>query len=401
MFLLIRSSFKIAVASIAVNKVRSALTMLGIIIGVSAVIVLVSVGSGLRATINKQFQGLGSNMIMVLPGKVDIAGGGFSSFMGVFASKLTDEDVRVIRSFDEVYAVSSGMATFLPIVYKGTSRVSEVSGTDQNFLKLYDWPVARGRFFNNSEVQSGIKVIVLGRTVEEKLFKNEDSLGKVVMVGTDRYKVIGIMSEKGGVMGTDSMDTHVFVPFSAAKRLTGKSNPQFIYFKVKDDKRIKEAVDLITAALLKRHNKDDFSVVNATDLIKSVEAILATVTMALGGIAAISLLVGGIGIMNIMLVTVTERTKEIGLRKALGARPRDILWQFLIEALVLSGVGGGIGVALGYLGSLGLGKILATEVTVWSVLLSFSVSAAVGIIFGIVPAYKASRLDPITALRYE
>lgn len=401
MFLLIRSSFKIALASIAVNKVRSALTMLGIIIGVSAVIVLVSVGSGLRATINKQFQGLGSNMIMVLPGKVDIAGGGFSSFMGVFNSKLTDEDVRVVRSFDEVYAVSSGLATFLPVVYKGESRVSEVAGTDQNFLKLYDWPVARGRFFNNSEVQSGIKVIVLGRAVEEKLFKNEDSLGKVVMVGTDRYKVIGIMSEKGGVMGTDSMDTHVFVPFSAAKRLTGKSNPQYIYFKVKDDKKINETVTAITAALLKRHNKDDFSVVNATDLIKSVESILGAVTVALGGIAAISLLVGGIGIMNIMLVTVTERTKEIGLRKALGARPRDILWQFLIEALVLSGVGGGIGVALGYLGSLGLGKILATEVTVWSVLLSFSVSAAVGIIFGIVPAYKASRLDPITALRYE
>lgn len=401
MFSLVRSSFDIALHSLLLNKVRSFLTVLGIVIGVAAVIILVSVGSGLRSTINKQFQGLGSNMIMIMPGKFDLSGGGIASLMAIFASKLTDDDVRTVKTFDQVYAVSSGVAVFLPVAYKGKSVVAEVAGTDPNFLKLYEWPVGKGRFFTDAEVLSGVKVIVLGKTIEDKIFKNEESLGKAVIVGTDRFRVIGVMSEKGAVMGQDSMDAHTFIPVSVAKRLSGKSNPQYIYFKVKDQQKIDETVTDIKAALLKRHDKNDFSVVNATDLLKSVESILAALTMALGGIAAISLLVGGIGIMNIMLVTVAERTKEIGLRKAVGARPGDILAQFLTEAVVLSGVGGVLGIILGYGGSFLLGKVLATEVTPWSVLLSFSVSAVIGIVFGIVPAYKAAKLDPITALRYE
>lgn len=401
LFNLFRSSLSIALASLLVNKIRTFLTILGIVIGVAAVIILVSVGSGLKTMVDKQFQGLGSNMIMIMPGKFDMAGGGLRSFMASFNSKLTENDVRIVKSFDEVTYTSAGVATFLPIVYKGHSKIAEVSGTEESFVKLYDWPVARGRFFSYSETQSGVKVVVLGRAIEKDIFGIEDSLGKSVLIGTERFKVIGIMTEKGGIMGQDSMDSHAFVPVSAAKRLTGKNNPQMIYFKVKDQEKLDQTVSLIKRALQKRHDEDDFSVVNATDLIKSVESIIASITLALGGIAAISLIVGGIGIMNIMLVTVAERTKEIGLRKAIGARPRDILLQFLFEAVVLSGVGGIAGIILGYGGSFILGRFLTTDVTLWSVALSFTVSAVVGIVFGIVPAYKASKLDPIVALRYE
>lgn len=212
--------------------------------------------------------------------------------------------------------------------------------------------------------------------------------------------MVGVLAKKGG-FGQFDWDNTVYMPLAAAKRFFGRERLDFLYFKADEDAPAPEMVRRAEAALRRRYEHDEFSVLEQGDLFKAADSIIGAITVALGGIAAISLLVGGIGIMNIMLVTVTERTKEIGLRRAVGARPRDILAQFLTEAVVLSSLGGVLGIILGYGGSLLLGRVLATEMTLWSVLLSFSVSAAVGVVFGSIPAYKASQLDPLTALRYE
>lgn len=400
MLSLLRSSFHIAVDSLWVSKVRSLLTILGIVIGVSAVIILVSMGNGLRAMINTQFMNLGANLIMILPGKIDLSGGGgFQQFAAMASSKLTTDDAKVVKMVPNVSEAVPFAAGYLPVKNGGKSVVVEVLGSDENFTKVMNWPVNEGRNFSISEVNAGKKVAVLGVTTAKNLFSGS-AVGQSVLIGSERFKVVGLLSEKGG-SGQMDFDKRVFIPLSSAKILFGKLDVQVIYFQVADRSQIDATVAQVKSALLRRHDEDEFSVLQSGDLLKSVDSILNAVTLALAGIAAISLMVGGIGIMNIMLVSVTERTREIGLRKAVGASFTDILWQFLIEATVVSSIGGISGIFLGFLGAFAIGRFISTEVTLWSVLLAFSFSAMVGIIFGILPALTAAKLDPIEALRYE
>lgn len=397
---LFRSSFKIALDSLWVSKVRSFLTILGIVIGVSAVIILVSMGNGLRAMINTQFMNLGANLVMILPGKIDLSGsGGFQQFAAMGRSKLTTDDAKLAKTVPNVAEAVPFAAGYLPVKNGGKSVVVEVLGTDENFTKVMNWPVNEGRNFSISEINAGKKVAVLGVTTAKNLFSGS-AVGQSVLIGSERFKVVGLLSEKGG-SGQMDFDKRVFIPLSSAKILFGKLDVQVIYFQVADRSQIDATVAQVKSALLRRHDEDEFSVLQSGDLLKSVDSILNAVTLALAGIAAISLMVGGIGIMNIMLVTVAERTREIGLRKAVGASFNDILWQFLIEATVVSSIGGLAGIMLGFLGAFVAGRFISTEVTFWSVALAFSFSAMVGIIFGILPALKAARLDPIEALRYE
>ncbi|MCL5003979.1 MAG: ABC transporter permease [Patescibacteria group bacterium] len=396
---LIRSSFKIALDSLWVSKIRSLLTILGIVIGVFAVIILVSMGNGLRSMINQQFMNLGANLIMVLPGKIDLKSGNFQQFAAMANSKLTVGDAQAIRAVPNVAEAVPFSAGYLPVSNLGQSVVVEVLGSDENYVRVLSWSLEYGRNFTAAEVNAGKKVAVLGSETAKDLF-NGDPTGRTVVIGSERYKVVGELAPKGGG-GQLNLDKRVFIPISAAKVLFGSLNVQVIYFQVADRSILPTTIAEVKNVLLRRHKEDEFSVLQSGDLLKSVDAILGAVTLALAGIAAISLMVGGIGIMNIMLVSVSERTREIGLRKAVGASFNDILWQFLIEAVVVSSAGGLLGVLLGFLGAFILGKFIATEVTLWSVFLAFSFSALTGIVFGILPALKAARLDPIEALRYE
>ena len=339
---------------------------------------------------------------MVIPSR--ISGGSFGSSFGSIGAltnqgKFDEVDLQAIRSLPGVAATVPDLDEFVRVRYQGKETITQVGGTNEDLLKIFNWSVAEGRFFTKSELEGGRKVVLIGTKVKKELF-NGSPLGRDLLVSQDRYRVIGSLSARGG-FGQMDWDNTVYMPLKAAERFFGRERIDFIYFKVTDMALVGRSIEAAEALLRRRHDEDDFSILEQKDLFQAANSILSALTIALGGIASISLLVGGIGIMNIMLVSVTERTREIGLRKALGARKADILWQFLLEAILLSGVGGIIGISLGLAGSLLLSRFLVTTVTAWSVLLSFSVSALIGIVFGILPAYKAAKLDPIEALRYE
>lgn len=402
MFVLLSSSFKIALSSLKVNKARSALTVLGIVIGIASVITLVSVGNGLKELVGEQFASVGTNLLLIVPSR--IAPGSFGSSFGSVGAltnqgKFVEEDLKAIRSLPEVESAVPDLDEFVRVSYQGKEVMTQVGGTNEDLLRIFSWSVSEGRFFTKGELESGRKVVLIGAKVKKELFDGS-SLGRDLLVGQGRYRVIGALSARGG-FGQMDWDNTVYMPLKTAERFFGRQRIDYIYFKVKDMTLVSGTIKNAEAILRRRHDENDFSILEQKDLFQAANSILSALTVALGGIASISLLVGGIGIMNIMLVSVTERTAEIGLRKALGARRSDILWQFLLEAVLLSGVGGIIGISLGLAGSLLLSRFLVTTVTAWSVLLSFSVSALVGIVFGILPAYKAAKLDPIEALRYE
>lgn len=398
MISLLSSSFKIAIASLLVSKIRSLLTVLGIIVGTAAVIILVSVGSGLKELVAGQFASLGANLLMVVPGR--LSGGTFGN-LAAFTNdgRFRDEDLAGIRHLPGVSLAAADLDEFKPVRFRGKSTTALLGGANEDYLSLFNWGVARGRFFSKAELSGQRKVVVIGEKIRKELF-NLDPLGEDLLVGRDRYQIVGALSPKGG-FGQFDWDTAVFMPLSMAQRYFGRDTLDMLYFKVKEGYSRLSVSAQVESLLKRRLSEDDFSIVEQGDLFRAADSILSAVTLALGGIAAISLLVGGIGIMNIMLVAVAERTREIGLRKAVGASFNDILWQFLIEAAVVSALGGVLGIILGVGGSLVLGKFLTTSVTLWSILLSFSVSGLVGIIFGLLPAYKAAKLDPVEALRYE
>lgn len=402
----LKQLIKIAIRSLNVNKSRSFLTALGVIIGVASVILLVSVGSGLKDFITGQMQDMGSNLIMIVPGDIDIeagaeggaAGGAFSS---ITASKLELSDVeeieRNLSQIEDAAAVvmAPGLAS-----YKSEAFNGQIIGTTQNYVNIRSSEFETGGFFTESEVNSGRKVAVLGHTIAHELFGDQNPLGEKIKVGDYRYLVMGVMEEQGG-QGSLTSDDKIFVPITTAQRQFGIDNISLIFAEVGSSNEVASVVPLIEEVLLKRHEEEDFTVIDQKEILSTVSAILDTLTVALGGIAAISLLVGGIGIMNIMLVSVTERTREIGLRKALGATPEIILTQFLIEAVFLSVGGGIIGILVGSGGAVLLNNLIPMTVTAWSIILAFVVSAGVGIVFGITPARRASLLSPIEALRYE
>lgn len=395
-------TLRLSLKSIRRNKVRSALTMLGIIIGVAAVILLVSVGQGLQQYITGQFEQLGANTINVLPGKVSIDEGFSGSAPNFAGSKLTiemAEDINRLGGPIEFAAAESEIPA--SVKYKGESKYSQIAGITPNYAKLLNLQIAEGRGITNADVESERKVVVIGHSIKEDLFGQSTALGKEVSISDEKYEVIGIIADLGSSSIGVDIDNFVAVPITALQRLSGQNGVYVIGIKARSKEEIQDAIDLADRYLSTKLKEDDYSVIDQSNLLGTITQILGVLTLALGGIAAISLVVGGVGIMNIMLVSVTERTREIGLRKAVGATPSNILTQFLIEATVLSVVGGAIGIAIGWGGSLIINQFFPTAVTPWSVGLAFGVSAAVGIVFGVAPAIRASRLDPITALRYE
>ena len=404
----IRQLVRVSLKALQTNKSRSLLTALGVIIGVASVILLISVGSGLKTFITSEMQDMGSNLIMVVPGDIDLdkigpgAGGGAASsaFSSISSSKVELDDLEEIEKIPQIEDSAAMIMASSPVRYKGESKITQVIGTTENYVNIRKSEFEKGGFFTKSEVNSGRKVAVLGYKIAEDLFGEENPLGEKVKLGEYRYQIMGVLEEKGG-QGSMSPDDKVFVPITTAQRQFDQDNISLIFAQVRSGDEVSPTVPLIEEVLKRRLKEEDFTVLDQKEILSTVSSILDTLTIALGGIAAISLLVGGIGIMNIMLVSVTERTREIGLRKALGATPEVILTQFLIEAVFLS-VGGGIaGIIFGGGGALILSKFMPTTVTLWSVMLAFIVSATVGIVFGITPARRASRLSPIEALRYE
>ncbi len=397
--------FFVAIKAILINKVRSFLTMLGIIIGVSSVVLLTAIGNGLSLYVTRQFNELGANTVLIFPGDIFGEGGGFSSENQVSAlagSKLKLADVLTLRKMrDDIsevapFNIQGDKATFL----KTTKNVT-VMGTSANYDTAFNTKVERGRFFSDLEEKDGSQVAVIGSEVATKVFGTVDPIGKKIKLGSQTYTVVGLAEKKGSGFGGPSFDTYIYIPLRAYFKKYDTDTIIRIVVKTKTTERVDEHIKNIEKELQKRLEKDEFSVVNQSEILSTINQILGVLTAALGGIASISLLVGGIGIMNIMLVSVTERTREIGLRKAIGATPNLILLQFLIEAAVLSVIGGAIGLGLAFVGTLAIQQFVPATVTLDAVLLAFGVSSAVGLIFGAAPARRAALLSPIEALRYE
>lgn len=393
-------TFSLATKSIWRNKARSGLTMLGMIIGVSAVILLISVGQGLQNYITEQFESIGSNQIFVLPGAgFEGFGQGPPNFAG---SKLTLEHVEDIsRLGGAIKTAAADNEIPTAVKYKGDSIISTVAGISTEFLAMTNIEVGEGRGITQSDVDQSRNVAVVGQSVVEELFGSSNPVGQKLTIGDQSLKIIGELEEVGGQSIGVDFDNFVIIPITTSQRVFGIDAVNTIIVQAVNKDEITEAIEQVERYLLGQIDEDDFSVVDQESLLATINQILGVLTAALGGIAAISLVVGGVGIMNIMLVSVTERTREIGLRKAIGAKPSDILSQFVIEAVVLSITGGAIGISIGWLGSLVLNQYFPTSVTLWAVILAFGVSAGIGIVFGVAPAIRASRLNPIEALRYE
>jgi putative ABC transport system permease protein len=406
----IPSTLKISLRALRINKMRSALTMLGIIIGVGAVIAMLAVGTGASEKITQQISSIGSNLIIILPGST--TSGGLRMGMGSQPT-LTRDDAEAIQkecpAVQEAAPVLNGAAQ---IVYGNQNWSTGVYGTTPNMLIIRDWPLASGRTFTEQDIRNATKVALLGQTVVENLFGNIDPVGQMIRIKKVPFVVIGVLDRKGqSPQGQDQDDT-IYIPVTTAqKKIFGTSFPgmvRTIMVKAKSTEDLAPAERQINELLRQRHHlsprqDNDFTVRNLTQIMQVAEQSTKVMTLLLGAIASVSLLVGGIGIMNIMLVSVTERTREIGIRMAVGAKTWDIRLQFIIEALTLSLIGGLAGIIAGITGSKLISSLAgwSTIVSVLSIMLAFGFSGLVGIFFGFYPAYKASLLNPIDALRYE
>ena len=406
-------SIKIALKALLLNKSRTFLTMLGIIIGITAVIVVFSAGHGAQELIINQVEGIGSNLVFVIPGN-----SGNTKFsppaaaQGVVITSLGDQDLKNLRNKElapDVKYVSPEVRGQFTVAFGNQSEQDAVAGEDENYNIVRNLPLSQGDWFTKNDVDGMSQVAVLGSKVKTDLFGAQNPIGQLIKIHEVNFRVVGVTAPKGvGAFGVDQ-DSQVVVPVSVAQKLLlGINYYSNFQMEIPTAAQIPQAQLEITSILRQDHHitdptKDDFTVRNSADALSLLGNITSILTIFLAAIAGISLLVGGIGIMNIMLVSVTERTREIGLRKAIGAKRKDILLQFLIEAVTLTVLGGLIGVILGYLGSLGIAAIGNwTPVVTWqSIAIAVGVSAGFGLVFGIYPANKASKLSPIEALRYE
>ena len=396
--------------SLRANKMRSALTALGIIIGVAAVVAMFAIGTGASQSVQDQITSMGSNLLVVRSGSVTTGGArmGFGS-----SPSLTFADAdAIVKECPAVGKAAPTASGGVQIVYGNSNWSTRAEGTTPPMLDIRNWTIASGRSFNTSEVRSAAKVCVLGQTIVDNLFGTEDPIGKVVRVKKIPMVVVGVLGKKGtNAMGQDQDDTLIIPVTTAQKRVFGsrfQGKVSSILVQAADSKSIQAAISQIEALLTERHRirnpeEKDFTVMNLAELMEAAAESTRTLSFLLAAVASISLLVGGIGIMNIMLVSVTERTREIGIRMAVGARKSDILLQFLTEAIILSLLGGLTGIALGALISVLISKFAgwATVISTFSIALAFGFSALVGIFFGYYPASKAAGMDPIEALRYE
>ena len=412
----ILSTFRIALLALRTNALRSALTMLGIIIGVAAVIAMIAVGKGAQSRVEEQVRSLGANVMVVFPSSQN-SGGVRSGSGGV--QTLTEDDARAVAlEVPEVMFAAPTHRASGQVVYGNQNWFAAVFGVNNDFFEVREWPLVAGRTFEQGEIASSGKVIILGQTVARQLFGEdtpfEDMIDRVVRLRKVPLTVIGVAERKGQSAVGQDQDDAVFVPLSTARtRLFGVVQGKLrrinsIWIKVSPGQDMKAAEDGTRTLLRQRHRlaagqEDDFTLRNLTEIMQAQEAASRAMTALLAAIASVSLLVGGIGIMNIMLVSVTERTREIGLRMAVGARGGDILSQFLVEAVTLSCIGSAIGVALGVFAAEMVGKSASWRIEIQppAILLAFGSAALIGIFFGFYPARKASQLEPIEALRYE
>jgi len=405
-------SVRIAGRALRVNKLRSALTMLGIIIGVAAVIAMVGVGAGAQARVAEQIQSLGSNLIIVLSGSVTSSGIRLGT-----GSQLTiseDDAAAIAREVPLVQAAAPAVRGTAQVVYGNLNWATVIQGVTPEYFEARDWPVTDGRAINPEDVDGATKIALVGQTTALNLFGESEPLGQIIRIKKVPFTVVGVLARKGQNSWGQDQDDVIMIPISTAKKKVlgvSQANPRAvgsISIKVRADEDMAEAEEQIRALLRQRHRlqpfqDDDFWLRNLSEVLQTQEESSRVMTYLLAAIASVSLLVGGIGIMNIMLVSVTERTREIGLRMAVGARRRHILLQFLIEAITLSLIGGVIGITLGLGGSRAISYFAEwrTLVNPESIVIAFGFAAGIGIFFGFYPARKASRLDPIEALRYE
>jgi putative ABC transport system permease protein len=401
-----------ALSAIGANALRSALTMLGIIIGVAAVIAMVAIGSGARERVDSQIKSLGANLAIIQAGNV--TQGGVRLGAGA-SSTLTDEDARAVAAeVEDVVASASVITTRAQAVYAGTNWSTTITATDLDFFAAREWGLAEGRLFEPEELRRGEIVAIIGQTVAKNLFGDSDPLGQMFRIRNVPFKVIGVMAGKGqSALGQDQDDV-IFVPLDTGRRrIVGRNyardrSVQTIMVKFASEAAINPGIEQTRALLRQRHRlledqEDDFIVRNLTEIANTATAAASTLSWLLAAVAGVSLLVGGIGIMNIMLVSVTERTREIGLRLAVGARQRDVLSQFLIEATTLATIGGAVGIALGIGAATAIARFAGWPFVIspQTILIAVGVSGLIGVFFGFYPARQAARLDPIEALRRE
>ncbi|MEV4658055.1 ABC transporter permease [Micromonospora sp. NPDC049301] len=392
----VAEAWRVALDALRANRLRSALTMLGVIIGVASVVLLVAIGTGTKQKVEQQVEGLGSNLLLVVPGKIEV---GTAPVVSPLTLKDVDAVTRVVGDPDRVAVTIASGATARA---GARSDFTTVQGVLETTPAVFTRSLARGRYLTGTDVDTSRRVAVLGDSVARALFPDRDPLGQQVTLAGVRFRVIGVFAPLGQSLGVDR-DDEVHVPVTAAQRLWGTQRVDGIAVKAPDRERIDDLGERIVAELNRRHPDTEFSAVTQQQILGVLGDILGVLTGVLAAIAGISLLVGGVGVSNIMLVSVRERTREIGLRKAVGARPRDIGVQFLLEAVLLTTIGGLTGMALGVGTALLVDALspIPAAITWWSLALAFGVSAAVGIVFGVVPAQRAGRLDPVVALRAE
>jgi len=405
--MLITDLFQETFTALLSNKVRSGLTILGIVIGIGSVIALVSIGQGASGQIQSSIQGLGSNLLTIVPGFIQPGRGIVSSGRGA-AQTLKNEDVEILKQIEGVAYISPELSRrFQIIAPNGNNTNSTVIGVNPQYQQVRNVSPQQGSFITENQLRSMARVAVLGPTVAKDLFADEDPVGKTIRINKINFKVIGVLQAKGS-SGFFNPDDTVFVPLSTMQKiLAGVDFLSTIAISVEKKEIMLRVQEEVTLALAAKHRVDpqspDFSIVSQADILGALTQVTNTFTIFLAAIAGISLIVGGIGIMNMMLTTVTERTREIGLRKAIGAKNKDIAIQFLAEAVMLTFVGGVVGITLGWIISILVANVagIVTKVSLEAILLAFGVSGAIGIIFGYYPARRAASLNPIEALRYE
>ncbi len=395
--------------AVTANKARSVLTILGIVIGIGSVISMISVGQGAQSSIQSSIQSIGSNLILVMPGAQHEVGPGASLGRGSAETLTLDDADAIQKEISGVSAVAPENSRRYQVTAKGQNTNTQIVGTVPAYTSVRNLDIDEGSFITDEEVKSTARVAVIAPTTSSDLFGDGvDPIGKDIQIKQVDFKIIGLTKSKGGT-GFGNQDDMIFIPISTAQRyLSGDNYITTISVQAQDQSSLSSVQQQITDLLLTRHKisnpqNADFSTLNQADIVQTASSVTGTFTILLAAIAGISLVVGGIGIMNMMLTTVTERTKEIGLRKAIGAKAADINLQFLMEATMLTFFGGVIGVILGWIISLAISKFagIATTVSLFSIILAFGVSATIGIVFGYYPARRASKLNPIEALRYE